>query len=77
MVLSRLKHIQLYEYNDKRPIIFVKADNPDEACHLAYVGLEKLISKSSSKTKKTTVFIEEIFEDVRILRAMVANETKL
>lgn len=77
LVIGRLQRYNLYEYNSNNPIIFVKADNPDEACHKAYLGLSSLIIKGSRKNKKTLEFIREILDDVRVLTARVADETQL
>ena len=43
LVISRLKKYKLQQYNSTHPTVFVQADNPDDACHLAYYQLAEII----------------------------------
>ena len=52
LVISRLKHFELHEYNSEKPILFVEAKSPDDACHKAYFKLVALILKQEH-TKET------------------------
>ena len=56
LVISRLKKFDLHEYNTERPIIFVEAKSPDDACHQAYYRLA------------TVIFIEDILLDISITK---------
>ena len=83
LVLGRLKSYRLEEYSSNEPIIFVPCDNPDQACHEAYMGLyHKIISQGIKKkgvVDETEIlhFSKEILQDVRVLHVRLANEEKL
>ena len=83
LVLGRLKSYRLEEYSSNEPIIFVPCDNPDQACHEAYMGLyHKIISQGIKKKgviDETEIlhFSKEILQDVRVLHVRLANEEKL
>ena len=70
LVMPRLRKIRLGEYNSERPIIFVEAKDPDEACYLAYHRLAEIILKQDSSTS-SSLFVKEIFHDIRIKKLMV------
>jgi hypothetical protein len=67
LVISRLKKFELHEYNSERPIIFVEAKSPDDACHQAYYRLATVILKQDCN-KKTASFIEEVLLDISITK---------
>ena len=67
LVISRLKKFDLHEYNTERPIIFVEAKSPDDACHQAYYRLATVILKQDCN-KKTATFIEDILLDISITK---------
>ena len=67
LVISRLKKFNLHEYNTERPIIFVEAKSPDDACHQAYYRLATVILKQDCN-KKTATFIEDILLDISITK---------
>jgi hypothetical protein len=83
LVLSRLKKYKLDEYAYENPIIFVPANDPDDACHQAYIGLsEKIIKQGLYKTNgyydvNILEFTKDILNDISIMRVGVANEKKL
>ena len=83
LVLGRLKKYKIGEYNDKRPIIFVPADDPDEACYQAYIGLSDKIIKQGLKESDGDFnssifdFAKDIMYDVRVTHVGVPNEKKL
>jgi len=83
LVLSRLKKYKLDEYAYENPIIFVPANDPDGACHQAYIGLsEKIIKQGLYKTNgyydiNILEFTKDILNDISIMRVGVANEKKL
>ena len=70
LAINRLKNFDLHEYNSQRPIVFVEADSPDEACHEAYNKLASIILKQDC-TKKTASFVQELFHDISILKVSV------
>ena len=67
LVISRLKKFDLHEYNTERPIIFVEAKSPDDACHQAYYRLATVILKQDCN-KKTATFIVDILLDISITK---------
>lgn len=76
LVISRLKKYSLEEYNNKTPIVFIEAEDPDGACYYAtYKLLRKILKKDHSI--ETIEFSKEIMNDVRILKIELANEKKL
>ena len=70
LAINRLKQFELHEYNSERPIIFVDAKSPDDACHQAYYRLATIILKQDCN-KKTASLIEEILLDISISKVSV------
>ena len=77
LVIGRISKYKLYEFNNIDPIIFVTADDPDDACFKASAKLVRILLKQNKKNKKTLTFVKEILNDVKIKRIEEANETKL
>lgn len=75
-VLARLKKYNLENYNSVRPIIFVEAKDPDEACYKATHRLTNILLKKDHSIESIE-FIKDIINDVRILKIECANEKKL
>ena len=67
LVMPRLKKYELEDYNSSTPIIFVEAENPDDAC---YKAMHKLAGKilRSDHSIETLNFIKDIFHDIRIIK---------
>jgi|TARA_R100000995_G_scaffold84201_1_gene62182 hypothetical protein len=65
LVLSRLKHIRLREFNSERPLIFVEAENPDEACYKTYHQFAEILLKEDHRLVKE---IKDIFNDITITK---------
>tara|TARA_R100000742_G_C4263728_1_gene81596 strand:- start:605 stop:856 length:252 start_codon:yes stop_codon:yes gene_type:complete len=70
LVLPRLKSFKLKEFNHKRPIIFVEANDPDEACFLATFRLASIILKQDSSSE-TAELVVDILKDVSVKKAIV------
>ena len=64
--MGRINKYKLYEFNTVRPIIFVTAGDPDDACFKASAKLAKILTKQSKKNKKTLTFVREILDDIKI-----------
>jgi hypothetical protein len=47
----RKSDLNLYEYNQPFTLIFIEADNPDEACYLVLHRLMSLILRQSNQIK--------------------------
>ena len=65
LVISRLKKYKLQQYNSSHPTVFVQADNPDDACHLAYYQLAEIILKQDLSSE-TALFVREVLFDVSV-----------
>ena len=70
LVIRRLKHFELHEYNSEKPILFVEAKSPDDACHKAYFKLVALILKQEH-TKETILLTNEILHDISITKVSI------
>ena len=70
LVISRLKEFELHEYNSEKPIIFVEAKSPDDACHKAYFRLVAMILKQKHN-KETIALTNEILHDIFITKVSV------
>ena len=69
-VLPRLKEIDLKEFNSQRPIIFVDANDPDDACSTAHY---KFVSLIISQKPKMAKIMKDLLFDVRIIKVRVAE----
>lgn len=65
LVISRLTKYDLQQYNSSRPTVFVQAENPDDACHLAYYQLAEIILRQDLSTE-TALFIRDLLFDVSV-----------
>ena len=70
LVISRLKHFELHEYNSEKPLLFVEAKSPDDACHKAYFKLVALILKQEH-TKETILLTNEILHYISITKVSI------
>lgn len=72
LVMPRLKEYTLEDYNSNNPIVFVEAEDPDDAC---YIASHKLVSKILKKDHsiETLNFAKEIMRDVRIIKIEVPS----
>lgn len=67
LVISRLKKFNLKQYNSERPIIFVEANDPDEACYRAIYNLTSIILKQDD-SKATVELLKELIYDIRVIK---------
>ena len=63
LVISRLKKYDLEDYNSASPIIFVEANDPDDAC---YKAMHKLAQTIIKQDKNAVKIMTELFNDIRI-----------
>ena len=72
LVMPRLKQYDLGDYNNSTPIIFVEAEDPDDAC---YIATHKLASRILRKdhSVETLNFIKDIMHDIRIIKIEVPS----
>ena len=76
LALPRLKRFNLGIFNYTFPIIFVDADNPDDACYLAYCKFSEIILKRD-ESRETALFIKDIINDIRLRRVYCKDEEGL
>lgn len=67
LVIGRLIRFNLQQYNSARPIIFVEAKDPDEACYRAIYNLTNMIIKQDN-SKETLDLLKEIIYDIRVVK---------
>ena len=70
LVINRLKDFDLHEYNSERPIVFVEAKSPDDACHKAYFKLVSIILKQDH-SKEVITFTNELLHDISITKVSI------
>lgn len=68
--IPRLKKFNLGEFSVAFPIIFVEAEDPDQACHLAYYRLIETILKQDD-SQETSSLIQDISFDIRVIKVYV------
>ena len=68
LVTSRLREIPLHEFNSDKPIIFVEAEDPDDAC---YKCIYKLASVILQKDPTMAKGMRELLSDVYIKKIIV------
>ena len=68
LVLSRLKKFDLKEFNHTRPVVFIDAENPDDACFKAHYKFASLILAQEPKMAKE---MKDILHDITITKIMV------
>lgn len=66
-VLGRLKKFNLKQYNSQFPIIFVDANDPDEACYIAIYQLAAILIQQEP-TYENAILIKDLIYDIRILK---------
>ena len=71
-VLARLKKFKLKEYNTQFPIIFVEANDPDEACHLATYQLAAILIQQEA-TQENAMFIKDLIHDINVIKVKCAE----
>ena len=76
MVISRLSQFRLGEFNSNFPLIFVNANNPDDACYLTYCKLSETILKQKD-CKKTALLLKDIMDDIKVIKVYCKDEKKL
>jgi hypothetical protein len=63
LVVSRLRNISLKEFNSENPIIFVEAENPDDACYKCYYKFASLVLQQDPEMAGV---MKEILRDITI-----------
>jgi len=67
LVIARLKRYNISEYNYNTPIVFIDANDPDEACFRAIYGLvRKVLDQDTSEEAKE--LCKDLKHDIRIIR---------
>ena len=68
LVLSRLREFDLKEFNSQKPIIFIEADDPDDACFKSHYKLAAVILAQDAKMATQ---MKEILADITIRKIVV------
>jgi hypothetical protein len=70
LIMTRLKRYTLAEYNTEYPIVFIEANDPDDACYKAkYNLIRKIIHQDSSS--EASALCAEIMHDIKVIKAYV------
>lgn len=75
LVLARLKKFQLGEFNNKSPIIFIEARDPDDACYFVSCKFSEMLLKQDESVK-TAQLIKSLQSDIRITKVFCKDEQK-
>jgi hypothetical protein len=70
LTMARLKKYTLAEYYTEYPIIFVEANDPDDACYKAKYNLIRKIIKQDG-SPEAELLCSEIMHDLRVIKAYV------
>jgi hypothetical protein len=70
LIHQRLNGFRLGKYNYVDPIIFVEADDPDEACHDSVYGLYELMIKQDDSLE-TKLLFRDIVYDIRVTKVYI------
>ena len=70
LAISRLKDFDLHEYNSAKPIIFVEAQSPDDACHKAYFNFVAMILKQEH-SKEVIELTNDMLHDITITKVSI------
>ncbi len=68
LVLSRLREFDLKEFNSLKPIVFIDADNPDDACFKSHY---KLASVILAQDPNMATQMKDILADITITNIVV------
>ena len=71
IVISRLSKYRIYEYNHETPIVFMEANDPDEACFKTCMSLLRMILAQDASPKAEDK-CKEIQEDIRVTKVFCA-----
>lgn len=55
---SRINKFDLGEYNSQTPTLIINANDPDDACYLAYQNLKDLVASQSTAKRTTALMIK-------------------
>ncbi len=67
LVVSRFKKFKLYNYNLAYPIIFIDANDADEACYKCMHQFCSMILKQDD-SKETVMLLKDALFDIRITK---------
>jgi hypothetical protein len=69
-ILPHLKKakFQLHEFNKESPVLEIEANDPDDACYIAYKKLYDLLSEQVQKKDREA--LQDFKHDFRIINAI-------
>ena len=76
LILMPLKRFRLNEYNHSSPILFIEANDPDDACYKAYLNLSNIVLKQDASVD-VAIMLRELKNDFKIVKVELPNEKGL
>lgn len=70
LVIQNLKKFNLQTYNNNFPIVFIEANNPDDACYKALSNLASIIFKQDQSNETIKLF-KELSYDIKIVKLTI------
>ena len=70
LVMPRLKQYSLEDYNSNTPIIFVEAEDPDDACYSVFKAFCDIILEQDDSTE-TKLLLKDLKYDFRVSKLHV------
>lgn len=67
LILARLKKFRLKEYNQNKAILFIEAEDPDDACYKAYLNLSAIVLQQE-KSVEVAIMLRELKNDFKIMK---------
>lgn len=74
--LGQLKRFRLREFNCANPIIFIEADNPDDACYFMFCKFSEMLLRQDESIE-TAQLLKRIKHDIKITKVFCKGEKKL
>ena len=71
-IISELSTFKLYEYNTPDPIVFIEAENADDACYQATYNLIGIILKQDM-SKENRLYCKDLINEIRVTKVRVAE----
>lgn len=69
LILPRLSKFRLETYNYEEAIIFLDANDPDEACYKVFYNFSVILLKQDGSVEMA-LFLEELRDDFRIKKVV-------
>jgi hypothetical protein len=67
LIIARLKAFRLKEYNHNQTIIFIEANDPDDACYKTFLRLSEIVLLQDQSVS-TAIMLKELKNDFKIVK---------